>query len=332
MNRNKDTDKQDALSGKKKIRRIHSASEFKDLKTYDLTNPDYKIHDLLPTLELIYQRFSQLFRHSLSGIFRTPIDVQFESVDSLQIGDYMALPNQPDIQHLYRSTTLKCSGFMAVESPLVVALVDIFYSGTGEINKRPDQELTPAEIRILQRLLKSAADKQAEAWSSILSFKIKLAESHNSPASTIFRSDTEIILLSRFTIHLSGLASTFHIVMPYQTLEPVREHLQAFKFTEQDPTWQRNMFLGLMQAPIELSARLCELKLSLKDVLRLKKGQIIQADIPNHVTVKVAGLPTYKADICTVDDRLAMKIFKTLYDKKDDKKENQPEEKEVYEQ
>lgn len=332
MDRKKGTDKQESLSGKKNVQRIYSASEFKDLKTYDLTNPDYKIHDLLPTLELIYQRFSQLFRHSLSGIFRTPIDVQFESVDSLQIGDYLALPNQPNIQHLYRSTTLKCSGFMAVESLLVFALVDIFYSGTGEINKRPDQELTTAEIRILQRLLKSAADKQAEAWNSILSFKIKLADNHNSPVSTIFRSDTEIILLSRFTIQLGGLEGAFHIVMPYQTLEPVREHLQAFKFTEQDPTWQRNMFAGLMQAPIELSARLCEMKLNLKDVLRLKAGQIIQADIPNHVTVKVAGLPTYKADVCTVDDRLAMKIFKSLYENKDANKEDKPEEKEVYEQ
>lgn len=332
MDRQKDTDKQPSLSGKKQIRRIHTASEFKDLKSYDLTNPDYKIHDLLPTLELIYQRFSQLFRHSLSAIFRTTIDIQFESVDSLQIGDYLASPDQPNIQHLYRSTTLKCSGFMAVESPLVFALVDIFYSGTGDINKKPNQELTTAEARILQRLLKSAADKQAEAWSSILSFKIKLAENHSSPVSSIFRSDTEIILLSRFTIRLGGIESAFHIIMPYQTLEPVREHLQAFKYTEQDPTWQKNMFAGLMQAPIELSARLCELKLSLKDVLRLKAGQIIQADIPVHVTVKVAGLPTYKADVCTVDNRLAMKILKTLYENKDSNKNKQTEEKEVYEQ
>ena len=222
---------------------------------------------------------------------------------------------------------------MAIEAPLLFSLVDVFFSGNGDICQNPNRELTTAEVRILQRLLKAAADKQAEAWNSILSFKVRFADSHNSPVSTIFRSDTEIILLSRFTIQLGATTSAFHIVMPYQTLEPVRERLQAFKFTEQDPTWQKNMFEGLMQAPIDLSARLCEMKLSLRDVLRLKAGQIIQADIPNHVTVKVAGIPTYKADVCTVDNTLAMKIFKTQFEQQAQPEEQEiPEEKEVYEQ
>ncbi|WP_448218137.1 flagellar motor switch protein FliM [Endozoicomonas sp. 2B-B] len=302
-----------SLSGETKTRRVHPPSKFKDLTTYDLTNPDYKIHDLLPTLELIYRRFSQLFRHSLTAVFRRPVDIHFESVDSLAIGDYLHQENIPDVQYIYRSTTLKCAGFMALETPLLYSLVDIFFSGTGEFNENHQEELTNAEIRIMERLLKSAADDQTEAWSSILSFKIRLAENHNRPISTVFRSDTEIILLSRFTISLGSTESPFHIIMPYQALEPVREKLQAFKFTEQDPTWQRNMMAGVMQAPLEVSARLCELKLSLRDVLRLKTGQIIQADIPSSVTVKLAGIPAYRADVCTVNNMLAMKILDSLY-------------------
>ena len=321
--------------GENKVQKVHSGSEFKDLKTYDLTNPDYKIHDLLPTLELINQRYSQLFRHAISSIFRCNVEVTFDSVDSLQVGDYLASKTRPDLEHIYKSTTLKCSGFMAMESPMLFSLVDIFFSGSGDTPGNKRQELTPAEIRIFQRILKASADKQADAWQTILPFKIKLADNYNSPVSTLFRSDTEIILLSQFTIQLGSQTGTFHIVMPYQALEPVREKLQAFKVAEQDPEWQRNMFLGLMHTPMELSARLCELKVNLRDVLRLKPGQIIQVDIPPHVTVKVGGVPSFKADICTVQNTLAMKIVKKLHSDFNDSNNtvvaNEPEEKEIYE-
>ncbi|WP_442876540.1 FliM/FliN family flagellar motor switch protein [Endozoicomonas sp. GU-1] len=40
------------------------------------------------------------------------------------------------------------------------------------------------------------------------------------------------------------------------------------------------MLMGLMQAPLEVSSRLCEVDISLRDVMRLKPGQIIQADVP----------------------------------------------------
>lgn len=318
------------LSGSAKVQKVRSSAEFQDLETYDLTNPDYKIHDLLPTLELINQRFSQLFRHAISSIFRCNIDVQFDSVESLQAGDYLASQTTPDIKHIYKSTTLKFSGFMAIESPMLFSLVDIFFSGTGDAINPKRNELTTAEVRILQRVLKAAADKQAEAWSSILSFKIKLADNYNSPVSTMFRSDTEIILLSQFTIQLGNQSCSFHIVMPYQALEPVREKLQAFKFAEQDPQWQQNMLLGLMQAPLDLSSRLCEVSISLRDVMRLKPGQIIQADIPPNVTVKVAGIPCFKASVCTVQNTLAIKINKKLHSK--EAEVYQPEEKEINEQ
>ena len=302
-------------SGSEKIQKVRSSSEFKDLKTYDLTNPDYKIHDLLPMLELVNQRFSQLFRHAASSIFRNNIDVTFDSVDSLQVGDYLAGDTVPDVKYIYRSTTLKCSGFMAIESPMLFSLVDIFFSGTGDIISPKRSELTTAEVRILQRFLNAAADKQTEAWSSILSFKIKLAENYNSPISTLFRSDTEIILLSQFTIQLGEQSCSFHIVMPYQALEPVREKLQEFKFAEQDPLWKRNMIMGLMEAPLNITTRLCEVDVSLRDVMRLKPGQIIQADVPPNVTVKVGGTPCFKASVCTVQNSLALKITKKLNQK-----------------
>ncbi|MGB0360509.1 MAG: flagellar motor switch protein FliM [Endozoicomonas sp.] len=319
------------LSSPSKVQKVHSSSEFNDLETYDLTNPDYKIHDLLPTLELINQRFSQLLRHAISSTFRCNIDVNFDRVDSLQVGDYIADRTTPDLKHIYKSTTLRCPGFMALESPMLFTLVDMFFGGTGETENPSRQELTTAETRILNRFLKACADTQTEAWSSILSFKIKLAETYNSPISTLFRSDTEIILLSQFTMQLRGKKSSFHLVMPYQALEPVREKLHSFKVAEQDPLWQRNMLLGLMQSPLELSARLCEVDISLRDVMRLKPGQIIQVDVPPNVTVKVAGVPTFKASVCTVQNSIAMKITKKLHSDKVDQssvyyQQNQPEE------
>ena len=64
--------------------------------------------------------------------------------------------------------------------------------------------------------------------------------------------------------------------------------------------------------------------------MRLKPGQIIQADIPPNVTVKVAGIPCFKASVCTVQNTLAIKINKKLHSK--EAEVYQPEEKEINEQ
>ena len=165
---------------------------------------------------------------------------------------------------------------------------------------------------MLNRFLTSAMDNLKETWETILPFDVELQDNQSSPISTLFSNDTELILVSRFKITIAETEGSLDIVLPYRALEPIRERIQAYRHTDQDPHWEHNLRSNVMMAPVEISATMCQVNLVLKDIMGLKGGDIIQTNIPGQVTVKVAGLPCLKATVCTIDDSLALKIVRRL--------------------
>ena len=316
----------------RKVSPVQSETQLGKVETYDLSSQKEKIEDFLPTLQLINKRLSQLLNHGISNLFRTKIDVHFANIGAMPISEYLSQEAQPDLTYTYSCKELQCSGFMAMESPLLNSLVDIFYGGTGETKAQPKDELSTAEIRILKQILEVASEKQAEAWSAITYFKAELSDNYNTPVSTLFRSDAETILVSEFVMQMGERSSRLHIVVPYQALEPIKDDIQAFKVIEQDPSWKGNMLSSLLDVPLELSAQLCNVDLSLNDVMQLAPGQIIQVDIPQHLTVKIAGIPGFIAEPCTVRDNIGMKIIRKILTVPDDSRSFDSEEKHTYEQ
>ncbi|MDD7804388.1 MAG: FliM/FliN family flagellar motor switch protein [Endozoicomonas sp. (ex Botrylloides leachii)] len=296
----------------RKVSPVKSDTQLGDVEAYDLSSQKEKIEDFLPTLQVINKRCSQLLHHGISSLFRTDVAIHFSHIDAMQISEYQAAEFQPDLTYTYSCKSLRCSGFMAMESPLLVALVDIFYGGTGETGAELKDELSTAEIRIFKQLLEVASEKQAQAWSAVAEFKAELSDNYNTPISTLFHSDTETVLVSEFIMQVGEHSSRLHMVVPYQALEPIKDDIQAFKVIEQDPCWKKNMLLGLLEVPLELSAHLCEFDLSLNDVLRLAPGQIIQTDIPQQLTMKVAGIPGFIVEPCTVRDNMGIKIVENI--------------------
>ena len=299
------------LSRSRKNERIHVGEEYSKMQRFDLTNPDYKIHDLVPTLEVLYKRYAQLLRFSLYNQFRNNPEVEFSSVDSVKFVNFDTESAEHSL-HIFKVNSLKCVGFVTVSNKLIGAFIDLFFGGSGHTEVTSDREMSTTETRMLKRFLNAAMDNLKETWETILPFDVELQDSQSSPISTLFSNDTELILVSRFTIKIADTKGSFDIVLPYRALEPIRERIQAYRATDQDPHWGENLKENVMLAPVDLGATMCQVDLTLRDVLNLKPGDIIQTNIPNQVTVKVSGLPCLKATVCTIDDSLALKVVRKL--------------------
>ncbi|WP_281648644.1 FliM/FliN family flagellar motor switch protein [Parendozoicomonas sp. Alg238-R29] len=299
------------LSRSRKNERIHIGDQFDKLQRFDLTNPDYKIHDLVPTLSVLYKRYAQLLRFSLYNQFRNNPEVEFTGVDSVKFVNFNT--ESPDHSlHIFKVNSLKSVGFVTVSNQLIGALIDLFFGGTGTTEITPDREMSTTETRMLNKFLSAAMDNLKETWETILPFDIELQDNQSSPISTLFSNDTELILVSRFSIKMADTEGTLDIVLPYRALEPIRERIQSYRHTDQDPYWEENLRGNVLLAPVEISATMCQVDLVLKDILNLKSGDIIQTNIPGQVTVKVSGLPCLKATVCTIDDSLALKIVRRM--------------------
>ncbi len=299
-------------------KRIQTDADFADIKHFDLTNPDYKILDMQPTLEVLYRRFAQQLRFSLYNLFRHKAEVTFGSVVSMKFGTYSLDTKEAASLHAFKVTTLKFNGFVKIDRSMITALIDLFFGGTGDILTSEDErEMSPTEKRMLHRFLDASLENLQEVWETILPFKIRELDTSSTPVSHFFYNDSELIIISRFTVKIADIEGQMEVVLPYRALEPIREKIHSYNNTSQDPKWKTTLQENIMLAPVDMSATLCQVPLSLKEVLDLQAGDVIKADMPRQVTVKVAGVPCLKASVCTIDSNMALKIMQRIRQQKE---------------
>jgi flagellar motor switch protein FliM len=63
-----------------------------------------------------------------------------------------------------------------------------------------------------------------------------------------------------------------------------------------------------MDVNVELSTHMMDLTLSLQKIMDMKAGDIIPIDMPEHITVMIEELPTFRAKLGRSRDNLALKI------------------------
>src|SRR3989304_3486295 len=69
---------------------------------YDLTSQERIIRGRMPTLDIINQRFSRLFRNSLSSSLRKVLDVSTVSTDTVKFGEFIKSLPVPASLHIFK--------------------------------------------------------------------------------------------------------------------------------------------------------------------------------------------------------------------------------------
>jgi flagellar motor switch protein FliM len=101
-------------------------------------------------------------------------------------------------------------------------------------------------------------------------------------------------------MELEGGGGEFHVVMPYSMLEPIRESLDAGMQSDQantDCRWTKSLKEELKQAVVDIDSSLCQIKMSIAEVLNLNEGDVIPIDMPDMVTVRAEKIPIFKGTL-----------------------------------
>lgn len=67
-----------------------------------------------------------------------------------------------------------------------------------------------------------------------------------------------------------------------------------------------------MDVKVNLSTKMMDVELTLEQVMNMQPGDIIPIEIPEHITVLVEDLPTYRAKMGRSRDNVALKIIEKI--------------------
>jgi len=279
---------------------------------YDFSSQDRIVRGRMPTLEMVNERFARHMRISLFNMMRRTAEVSINGIQMIKFGEYIHTLFVPTSLNMVRFRPLKGTALITMEARLVFILVDNFFGGDGRYHAKIEgREFTPTERRIIQMLLKLIFEDYKEAWSPVMDVSFEYLDSEVNPSMANIVSPTEVVVISSFHIELDGGGGDFHIALPYSMLEPIRELLDAGVQSDKEDTdmrWSKALRDEIMDVPVAINTKFIEVDIPLSQLMDLQAGDIIPIEMPEHITVLIEDLPTFRAKLGRSRENIALKI------------------------
>ncbi len=267
---------------------------------YDLTSQEKIIRGRLPTLDIINQMFSRLFRSSFSSLMRKNVDVSIVSTDTVKFGEFLRSLPVPSSLHIFRMEPFRGHGLLVVESKLVFSVVDNFFGGSGTTEaKITGRDFSTIEIRMIKNVVLNALEDLEKAWKPVHPVTTTYVRSEVNPQFAAIVPPTDIVLVQLFDIELETISGTLTICLPFAAIEPILPKLKAQFQSEEmeiDQVWVRRLRSELMQAEVEAVAELGKTEITPDKLLQFKVGDTLMlgCDVTDPLMIKVEGIPKYR--------------------------------------
>ncbi len=292
------------------------ASAESGVRSYDLANQERIVRGRMPTLEIIHERFARNFRVGMFNFMRRTPEI---SIGAIRIQKYNAFLREmilPSNLNLVALKPLRGMGLFIFEPTLVFAVIDSMFGGSGKFHSRIEgREFTATELRIIQRMLEMALREYVNAWAPTFKLDLEYVRSEMQPQFANIATPSEVIVAVKFDIDLGDAGGGFHICLPYASIEPIRDLL--FSSTQSDNGELDTRWLGLLSremqsAELELVGTLAHAKATLKQVLKMRPGDVIALEPPDMVQLSVHGVPLVEGRVGTVRNRYAVQVERII--------------------
>ncbi|MGE4504971.1 MAG: flagellar motor switch protein FliM [Desulfovibrionaceae bacterium] len=249
--------------------------------SFDLANQDRIIRGRMPVLEIVNDRFARLATNALANVMRKRVDINPISIDMSKFGDFMRSLPVPTSISIFKMDPLRGNAILVVDSRLVFALVESFFGGAGSQPKVEGRDFTPIEQAIVDRVVKIALANMEDSWKPVHEVHIEMIRSEVNPQFAAIVPPSDVVIVVTFEVELENAIGSLICCLPYATMEPIRGKLHASFQSERlevDHVWINRFKERLMETPVEIVVRMGHSTISGRQLMNMKKGDIILLD------------------------------------------------------
>jgi flagellar motor switch protein FliM len=306
-------------AGKSNLKSVNGNQTDKNVIVYDLTSQDRIIRGRLPQLEVIYEKFMRSFRVSLSASLRKIASITLTSTEFLKFGEFINTLPIPTCMSVLRFNNLRGSALFVIEAKLAYALVDSFFGGADRPYAKLDgKEFTPIELQIVKKVVELAINELEISWSTIEKIDCSFQRTEINPQFVGIVPPTDVVIASTFDVELEQASGTISIVIPYSTIEPIKQKLSTGFQVESDQTdkklWTSIIKEQLLETDVDIKVNLGETEIKLKDLMNLKIGDVIPLtqDSSGELDVQVENVKKFKGYYGVHHGTVAMQITRQI--------------------
>jgi flagellar motor switch protein FliM len=272
-------------------------------------------YERLPMLEIVFDRLVRIMSTSLRNFTSDNVEVGIDNILSLRFGDYLNSIPLPAMLAVFKAEEWDNYGLMVVDSTLIYSIVDVLLGGRRgtaamRIEGRP---YTTIERTLVERLIHVVLADLSVSFDPLCPVTFRFERLEVNPRFATISRLSNAAVLARLRIDMEDRGGRLELLLPYATLEPVRELLlQQFmgeKFGR-DSIWETHLAEELWNTEIDLDVVLDEQTMRLSDIMALQPGSriVLNTQINATVQLRCGGTTLFEAKIGKRKNRMAVRI------------------------
>ena len=276
-------------------------------------------YERLPMLEIIFDRLVRLLSTSLRNFFTDNVEVSLESIRSVRFGDYINSISQPAMLSVFKAEEWDNFGLITIEPSLIYSVLDAMLGGKrGQPAARVDgRPFTSIELTLLRRMIGLVLGDAEAAFGPLTPVKFKVDRIESNPRFVSISRPANAAIRVELRFDMEGRGGSLHILLPYATIEPIRELLLESFMGEKlgrDPIWENHLATEVWQTDVSLDCLLHETTMSLKKVMKLEIGDTLMFDArpDTAVALRCGEFTVAHGRIGKVDDKIAVQLVTPL--------------------
>ena len=282
------------------------------VRTFDFSRQGQSLSAGLPLLNVIHERFALQFCESIFNTLRCSNNVKFAGARGASFIDYLHTLELPTHINFINLSPMKGIALAVFDNNLIANATSSFFGGSMKKELAADKpDFTPSEMRIGNMLLQRVMEDLQLSWKADIEVHPAAKQTETNPDFAQLMNPAEQLLVNRFDIVFEGTQGIFELAMPMAMIEPYREQLSVTYQSEKredQGTWAPVIIDELKSTSIELSSTLGTAQLSLGEVLKLDRGDIIPMEVSDTVTLYAGGVPIFDGEYGAFNDKNAIKI------------------------
>ena len=272
-------------------------------------------YERLPMLEVVFDRLVRLMSTSLRNFTSDNVEVSLDNIASIRFGDYLNSIPLPAMLSVFKAEEWDNYGLITVDSSLIYSIVDVLLGGRRgtaamRIEGRP---YTTIERSLVERMVQVMLHDLSAAFEPLSPVTCRFDRLETNPRFATISRPSNAAIVVRLRIDMEDRGGRLEMLLPYATLEPVRELLLQMFMGEKfgrDSIWETHLAEELWMTHVEMDAVLDEQRMSLNDVFNLRVGSrfMLAATPDSIVNLHCGDIPMYSGHMGRKGDQMAIRI------------------------
>jgi len=292
-----------------------------EIANYDFRRPNRISKNQVRTLQNVHESFAEVFGYYLVSRLQTVVSITVTSVDQLFYSEFILSVSNPSCLYIFDIEGTDGSGIFELSPQLALTLLERLLGGHADNMEKP-RNITAIEQAVVRGVIEHAFSDLRNAWKSIAELNFKFQRLEMEADFVQIAPASEIVVVISFDVNIGTQTFLLNLCFPTFALEEIlaqlnRQQITTSSVAQSASKIKENMSILSNQMKgtfLTVNAELGKTKVTVKEMLEMKKGDVLKLDkrINQEIEVVIGGLRKLAARPGSLDGKKAVRIIRPL--------------------